>query len=69
MSDDSHGTSPLLKSVFLGIPQFTQFINIEIVFDLINVLREYLTYELEQNPLNISKHSISNVLAGLLCSF
>jgi len=35
------GSSPLLKSVFLGIPQFTQFINIEIVWDLINVLREF----------------------------
>ncbi len=39
--------SPLLKSVFLGIPQFTQYLNIEIVWDLINVLREYLKMELE----------------------
>ena len=42
-------SSPLLKSVFLGIPQFTQFINLEIVFDIINVLREFFQYELEQN--------------------
>lgn len=35
-------SSPLLRSVFLGIPQFTQFINIEIVWDLIGVIREFL---------------------------
>jgi len=50
--------SPLLKSVFLGIPQFTQFINIEIVWDLINVLREYLNFELEQNPIHVNKFYI-----------
>lgn len=33
--------SPLLRSVFLGLPQFTQYVNIEIVWDLIAVLREY----------------------------
>ena len=39
---NSQHSSPLLKSVFLGIPQFTQFINMEIVWDLVNVLREFL---------------------------
>lgn len=39
--------SPLLKSVFLGLPQFTQYINVEIVWDLINVLREYLKMALD----------------------
>ena len=34
-------SSPLLRSVFLGIPQFTKYINIEIVFDLLSVMREY----------------------------
>lgn len=34
--------SPLLKSVFLGLPSFTQYVNVEIVWDLISVLREYL---------------------------
>lgn len=63
------GSSPLLKSVFLGLPQFTQFINIEIVWDLINVLREFFQFELEQNPKSQSKYSIANVLAGLLCVF
>jgi len=63
------GSSPLLKSVFLGIPQFTQFINIEIVWDLINVLREFLQLELERNPNGHSKYAISNVLSGLLCVF
>jgi len=64
-SADKKKSSPLLKSVFLGIPQFTQFINIEIVWDLINVLREFLQFELE----GTSNHAISNVLAGLLCVF
>ena len=50
--------SPLLRSVFLGLPQFTQFINIEIVFDLVNVLREYLTFELEQNPRRVNPYQI-----------
>ena len=63
------GSSPLLKSVFLGIPQFTQFINIEIVWDLINVLREFFQFELEQNPKSQGKYCIANVLAGLLCVF
>jgi hypothetical protein len=39
--------SPLLKSVFLGLPQFTQYVNVEIVWDLINVLREYLKMSLD----------------------
>jgi len=40
--------SPLLKSVFLGLPSFTQYVNVEIVWDLINVLREYLKMSLDQ---------------------
>lgn len=40
-------SSPLMKAVFLGLPQFTSFINMEIIWDLINVLREYLKMELE----------------------
>ena len=62
-------SSPLLKSVFLGIPQFTQFINIEIVWDLINVLREFLNCELERSPKVSGKASIKNVLSALLCVF
>ncbi|CDW76954.1 UNKNOWN [Stylonychia lemnae] len=65
--------SPLLKGVFLGLPQFTQYVNIEIVWDLISVLREYLKMELEEweNGKNSSqkRQNISNVLTGLLCSF
>ena len=34
-------TSPLLRSVFLGLPQFCQYVNIEIIWDLINVMREF----------------------------
>lgn len=41
--------SPLLKSVFLGLPQFTSYINVEIVWDLINVLREYLKMALDED--------------------
>ncbi len=41
--------SPLLKSVFLGLPQFTQYINVEIVWDLISVLREYLKMALDND--------------------
>ena len=40
--------SPLLKSVFLGLPSFTQYVNIEIVWDLINVVREYLKMALDE---------------------
>jgi len=38
--------SSLLKSVFLGMPQFTQYINIELVWDLITVISEYLKEEI-----------------------
>ena len=41
--------SPLLKSVFLGLPSFTQYVNVEIVWDLINVLREYLKMALDED--------------------
>ncbi len=76
--------SPLLKSVFLGLPQFTQYVNVEIVWDLINVLREYLKMALDeedddveekkrQDPSYIHvprrKLNLSNILSGLLCSF
>lgn len=69
--------SPLLKGVFLGLPSFTQYVNVEIVWDLINVLREYLKLELEENEPEENKGvvikgkqtSIANVLTGLLCAF
>lgn len=61
-------SSPLLKSVFLGIPQFTQFINLEIVFDLVNVLREFLQLELDRST-KATKSSIGNALTALLCVF
>eukprot|EP00355_Strombidium_rassoulzadegani_P003147 CAMPEP_0168614820 /NCGR_PEP_ID=MMETSP0449_2-20121227/4181_1 /TAXON_ID=1082188 /ORGANISM="Strombidium rassoulzadegani, Strain ras09" /LENGTH=285 /DNA_ID=CAMNT_0008655531 /DNA_START=895 /DNA_END=1752 /DNA_ORIENTATION=- len=62
-------SSPLLRSVFLGLPQFTQFVNMEIVWDLIGVVREFLLFELELNPKSSKQCSIKNVLSGLLCSF
>jgi hypothetical protein len=71
--------------VFLGLPSFTQYVNVEIVWDLINVLREYLRMALdeEDNPeenkkaeadpnfirLRKRKSNVSNILSGLLCSF
>jgi len=63
--------SPLLRSVFLGLPQFTQYVNIEIVWDLIAVLREYFAAELaeEDKDSKGEKKNVSNVLAGLLCAF
>jgi hypothetical protein len=75
--------SPLLKGVFLGLPQFTSFVNIEIVWDLINVLREYFLLELEESEIDNEKKvpnaheiklkkkqvNLSNVLTGLLCVF
>lgn len=76
--------SPLLKSVFLGLPQFTQYVNVEIVWDLINVLREYLKMALddvEEDPVEAEKRkeqgiiilkkkcNVSNILNGLLCAF
>jgi activator of 2-hydroxyglutaryl-CoA dehydratase len=42
-------SSPLLKSVFLGLPQFTQYINIELVWDLIAVMTEYLKEEVRDD--------------------
>lgn len=63
-------TSPLLRAVFLGLPQFTQYVNIEIIWDLISVLREYFKVELNQaKTVNKASMSISNILAGLLCAF
>jgi len=38
--------SPLLRSVFLGLGQFTKYVNVEIVWDLIAVMREYFKIEL-----------------------
>ena len=72
-----------MKGVFLGLPQFTQFVNIEIVWDLINVMREYLKFELGEEVIEeerdivleahgikiIHKCHIQNVLSGLLCAF
>jgi hypothetical protein len=34
-------SSPLLRSVFLGLPLFCKYVNVEIVFDLLSVMREY----------------------------
>ena len=34
-----HAQSPHLRSVFLGLPQFTQYVNLEIVWDLLAVMR------------------------------
>ena len=60
--------SPLLRSVFLGLPQFTQYVNIEIVWDLIAVLREYFIVQLgDENQAN--DMNVSNILSGLLCAF
>eukprot|EP00351_Strombidinopsis_sp_SopsisLIS2011_P000592 CAMPEP_0116875406 /NCGR_PEP_ID=MMETSP0463-20121206/7346_1 /TAXON_ID=181622 /ORGANISM="Strombidinopsis sp, Strain SopsisLIS2011" /LENGTH=102 /DNA_ID=CAMNT_0004520975 /DNA_START=961 /DNA_END=1269 /DNA_ORIENTATION=+ len=61
--------SPLLKSVFLGLPQFTQYVNLEIVFDLIHVMREYFKFEMDMHGTQDKGKSVSNVLAGLLCVF
>ena len=77
--------SPLLKSVFLGLPQFTQYVNVEIVWDLINVLREYLRMAIDEDEdedeeerkkkeaqqiyIKRRKCNVQNILAGLLCAF
>jgi len=42
----SKKSSPLLRSVFLGLGQFTKYVNVEIVWDLISVMREYFKIEL-----------------------
>lgn len=61
--------SPLLRSVFLGLGQFTKYVNIEIVWDLINVMREYFKIELLETSHQTRDQGISNILAGLLCAF
>ena len=59
-----------LRAVFLGLPQFTQYVNLEIIWDLIAVMREYFKVELnESNTSAAATHSVSNILAGLLCAF
>lgn len=61
-----------MKSVFLGIPQFTKYVNVEIVWDLINVLREFINYELEPDTRVNNKNNdkkLQNVIAALLCAF
>jgi hypothetical protein len=39
------------------------------VFDLINVLREYFNYSLDQHNALAKQKSVSNCLTGLLCTF
>ena len=57
-------TSPLLRGVFLHLPNFATHVNIEIVWDLLNVLREYVDVELKRKKLNLS-----NLITALLCCF
>ena len=65
-----HSHSVHLRSVFLGLPQFTQYVNLEIIWDLIGVMREYFKVELNESSTSATAtHSISNVLSGLLCAF
>lgn len=56
--------SPLLRGVFLHLPNFTTHVNIEIVWDLLNVLREYVGGEVRRKKVNIS-----NLITALLCCF
>jgi len=65
-----HSQSVHIRSVFLGLPQFTQYVNLEIIWDLIDVMREYFKVELNESKTSENANfSISNVLAGLLCAF
>ena len=69
-----HSISVHLRAVFLGLPQFTQYVNLEIIWDLIAVMREYFKVELSADKTDSGQeaptnNSISNVLAGLLCAF
>ena len=65
-----HSDSVHLRAVFLGLPQFTQYVNLEIIWDLIAVMREYFKVELNESQTSRhATHSISNILAGLLCAF
>lgn len=57
-------TSPLLGSVFTSLPSFAQHVNVEIVHDLVSVLRDYVKVESERKNLNLS-----NLIKGLLCAF
>jgi len=44
-----HTDSVHLRAVFLGLPQFTQYVNLEIIWDLISVMREYFKVELNES--------------------
>ena len=57
-------TSPLLRGVFLHLPNFATHVNIEIVWDLMNVLREYVEVEVKRKKVNLS-----NLITALLCWF
>lgn len=57
-------TSPLLKEVFINLPAFSSHVNITIVWDLINSLRDYVRVEKERKHKNVS-----NLIASLLCAF
>jgi len=57
-------SSQLLKGVFLHLPNFATHVNIEIVWDLINVLREYVQDEAKRKKVNLS-----NLITALLCCF
>ena len=56
--------SPLMRGVFLGLPQFLQYINVELVWDLIGVLDSFLKDELKKGM----KCNASNLITGLLAS-
>ena len=64
-----HTNSVHLRAVFLGLPQFTQYVNLEIIWDLISVMREYFKVEISNSQTGADANSISNILAGLLCAF
>jgi hypothetical protein len=57
-------TSPLLRGVFLHLPNFASHVNIEIVWDLLNVMREYVDIEVKRKKVNLS-----NLITALLCCF
>lgn len=57
-------TSPLLRDIFIGLPSFCTHVNIEIVYDLVTNLREYVADELDRKGL-----LLPNLISALLCTF
>ena len=57
-------TSVLIREVFMSLPAFTIHVNVEIVWDILTSLKNYIGVEADRK-----NGSVGSLLAALLCSF